>query len=228
MAYTLYHTVLETLTGRKSLYKESKLQLEGGGDQKPAPQNYNEFDEFYVANHIQEFKALLEIIHSGDGKDEDLANQLQRKKEIGETWAHELVLFYHTHKQLINDRLEAGIESDIKEARTTYGGWLSPAGKEIPVITNQQHEPVAQKILGDEWEEIQASGTNMDDASGILGRRGWARLVHQSHQTMVDMDTNAKLSHRQLSYLKDLGIENNVDIFLDVGKLGKYIYQKGE
>lgn len=105
-----------------------------------------------------------------------------------------------------------------------YGGWLSPAGKEYPVKSRMEHEKVAKDILGDEVEELRGMPYTPDE---ILGHRGWARLVHEHNQTLVDMDTNSRLTHRQLSYLKDLGIENNVDIFLDVGT-GRYLYRAGQ
>lgn len=116
----------------------------------------------------------------------------------------------------------------LMESRSAYGGWLSPGGQETPVDTNapphMKHELTAQRILGDEWEEVLMRN---QEASEVLGKRGWARLVHQPGKTMVDMDTNARLTSRQTSYLKDLGIENDVDIFLDVGA-GRYIYQRGD
>jgi len=104
-----------------------------------------------------------------------------------------------------------------------YGGWLSPSGKEYPVRSRMEHEKVAKDILGDEAEELRGMPYTPDE---ILGRRGWARLVHEHNQTLVDIDTNARLTHRQLSYLKDVGIENEVDIFLDVGT-GRYLYKAG-
>jgi len=105
-----------------------------------------------------------------------------------------------------------------------YGGWLSPSGKEFPVRSRMEHEKVAKDILGDEAEELQGMPYTPDE---ILGHRGWARLVHEPSRTFVDIDKNVKLTGRQLSYLKDLGIENQVNIFLDVGT-GRFLYRVGD
>lgn len=167
---------------------------------------FDKFDELYLKNHRDSISKL----QSGTDKAE---LGLEGDK------AEEIFRFYDMHRNQIFTRLK----ESLNEIRG-YGGWLSPSGKEYPVISAQAHENVAKNILGDEWEELEGKG---DDASGILGKRGYARLVHQPHQTFVDMDTNSRLSSRQLSYLKDLGIENQVDIFLDVGT-GRYIYKAGE
>lgn len=172
----------------------------GGGEA------FDKFDELYLKNHREHISKL----QSGTDK---------TKLGLDINKAEEIFQFWDMHRKQISDRLK----ESLNEIRG-YGGWLSPSGREYPVISAQAHENVAQNILGDEWEELKGQG---DDASGILGKRGWARLVHQPTQTFVDMDTNSRLSSRQLSYLKDLGIENQVDVFLDVG-MGRYLYRAGE
>jgi hypothetical protein len=168
---------------------------------------FDKFDELYLKNHRDSISKLQ------SGADKSTLQQDPNKAE-------EIYRFWDMHRKQIASRLKESLNED----RRGYGGWLSPSGKEYSVISAQAHENVAQNILGDEWEELKDQGI---DASGILGMRGWARLVHQPNQTLVDMDTNSRLSSRQLSYLKDLGIENQIDVFLDVG-MGRYLYKAGE
>lgn len=194
--------------------------LSEGGDGHAGSEAFDEFDQLYTSNHFNQLKHLVSM---KDVKDEDLPAKLQTEFDVPELEAKEITSFYTMHRKQVTQRVSD--KSTIKEDRRGYGGWLSPVGKEVPVISAQAHENVAQNVLGDSWEELQGQG---DDASGILGKRGWARLVHQPHQTLVDMDTNSRLTHRQLSYLKDLGIENDVDVFLDVGMTGRYLYRSGE
>jgi len=195
MAHTLYQTIRDTV-----------LNEAGGNEAAGGGEAFDKFDELYLKNHRDHISKL----QSGTDK-EELGLDADKAEEIFQ--------FYDMHREQISDRLK----ESLNELRG-YGGWLSPSGKEYPVISAQAHENVAKNILGDEWEELEGKG---DDASGILGKRGWARLVHQPNQTFVDMDTNSRLSSRQLSYLKNIGIENQVDIFLDVG-MGRYIYKAGE
>jgi hypothetical protein len=169
---------------------------------------FDKFDELYLQNHLD----ILTKLANGVTKDELGLDDSAKTEEIFQFW--------DMHQKQISDRVKG---SNLKEGRG-YGGWLSPSGKETSVSGRMDHGPVAEKILGDEWEERKGQGL---EAAEILGKRGYARLVHEPNRTFVDMDTNAKLSHRQLAYLKDLGIENNVDVFLDVGQ-GRYLYKAGE
>ena len=172
----------------------------GGGEA------FDKFDELYLKNHREHISKL----QSGTDK---------TKLGLDINKAEEIFQFWDMHRTQIADRLK----EDLNELRG-YGGWLSPSGVETPVSGRMDHGPVAEKILGDEWEERKGQGL---EAAEILGKRGWARLVHQPNQTFVDMDTNSRLSSRQLSYLKNIGIENQVDVFLDVG-MGRYLYRAGE
>ena len=203
-----HHTIIATLLS------------EGKG----ADEAFDEFDQLYTSNHHSELKYAVKLSKDGTS-DEDLSKKIQLEFDLSELEAKEVVSFYTMHRNQVSRRVMDSADFDvIQEDRRGYGGWLSPSGKEIPVISAQAHESVAQSILGDSWEELQGQG---DDASGILGKRGWARLVHRNDQTMVDMDTNSRLTQYQLRYLKDLGIENNVDVFLDVGS-GRYLYRASE
>lgn len=194
MAHTLYQTIRDTVLNEAS-------DREAAGSEA-----FDKFDELYLKNHHNSISKL----QSGTDKAE---LGLEGDK------AEEIFQFYDMHRKQISDRLK----ESLNEIRG-YGGWLSPSGVETPVSGRMDHGPIAQKILGDEWEELKDQGL---EAAEILGKRGWARLVHQADRTFVDMDTNSRMSGRQLSYLKNLGIENQVDIFLDVGT-GRYIYKAGE
>jgi hypothetical protein len=195
MAHTLYQTIRDTV-----------LNEAGGNEAAGGGEAFDKFDELYLKNHREPISKL----QSGTDKAE---------LDLDADKAEEIFQFYDMHRTQISDRLK----EDLNELRG-YGGWLSPSGVETPVSGRMDHGPVAEKILGDEWEERKGQGL---EAAEILGKRGWARLVHQPNQTFVDMDTNSRLSSRQLSYLKNIGIENQVDIFLDVG-MGRYIYKAGE
>jgi hypothetical protein len=195
MAYTLYQTIRDTV-----------LNEAGGNEAAGGGEAFDKFDELYLKNHRDPISKL----QSGTDKAE---------LDLDADKAEEIFQFWDMHRTQIADRLK----EDLNELRG-YGGWLSPSGVEKPVSGRMDHGPVAEKILGDEWEERKGQGL---EAAEILGKRGWARLVHQPNQTFVDMDTNSRLSSRQLSYLKNIGIENQVDIFLDVG-MGRYIYKAGE
>jgi hypothetical protein len=195
MAHTLYQTIRDTI-----LNEADGNEAAGGGEA------FDKFDELYLKNHRDPISKL----QSGTDKAE---------LDLDADKAEEIFQFWDMHRTQISNRLK----EDLNELRG-YGGWLSPSGVETPVSGRMDHGPVAEKILGDEWEERKGQGL---EAAEILGKRGWARLVHQSNQTFVDMDTNSRLSSRQLSYLKNIGIENQVDIFLDVG-MGRYIYKAGE
>jgi hypothetical protein len=195
MAHTLYQTIRDTV-----------LKEAGGNEAVGGGEAFDKFDELYLKNHRDHISKLQ------SGTD---------KAELGldANKAEEIFQFYDMHRKQISNRLK----ESLNELRG-YGGWLSPSGVETPVTGRMDHGPVAEKILGDEWEERKGQGL---EAAEILGKRGYARLVHQPNQTFVDMDTNSRLSSRQLSYLKNIGIENQVDIFLDVG-MGRYIYKAGE
>jgi hypothetical protein len=194
MAHTLYQAIRDTVLN------------EASGREAAGSEAFDKFDELYLKNHRDSISKL----QSGTDKAE---LGLEGDK------AEEIFQFYDMHRNQISDRLK----ESLNEIRG-YGGWLSPSGVETLVSGRMDHGPIAQKILGDEWEELKDQGL---EAAEILGKRGWARLVHQPNQTFVDMDTNSRLSSRQLSYLKNIGIENQVDIFLDVG-MGRYIYKAGE
>jgi hypothetical protein len=195
MAHTLYQTIRDTV-----------LKEAGGNEAAGGGEAFDKFDELYLKNHRDHISKL----QSGTNK-EELGLDADKAEEIFQFW--------DMHRKQVADRLKEG----LNEIRG-YGGWLSPSGVETPVTGRMDHGPVAEKILGDEWEERKGQGL---EAAEILGKRGYARLVHQPNQTFVDMDTNSRLSSRQLSYLKNIGIENQVDIFLDVG-MGRYIYKAGE
>ena len=196
---------------------KNALLSEGGHAGSEA---FDEFDQFYMSNNFEALREIRKMIEDGIDADK-IPEKLEMNLELSELRSKELVTFYQLHKDHLNKRLS---ESLVCEGRG-YGGWLSPSGVETPVSGRMDHGPVAEKILGDEWEERRGQGL---EAAEILGKRGYARLVHQPNQTLVDMDTNSRITSRQLSYLKNLGIENNVDIFLDVGQHGRYIYKAGE
>jgi len=180
---------------------------------------FDKFDELYLKNHKDVIQQLVDSPPRGMIRPQAVAD----KNSISVEKAEEIIQFWSMHQTQIADRLSIKSEGTINENRRGYGGWLSPSGKEIPVLTRQDHEPVAQKILGDTWEELRGQGL---EASEILGKRGWARLVHLPDQTLVDMDTNSRITHQQRSYLNDLGIENDVNVILDTGRSERYLYQR--
>ena len=144
--------------------------LSEGGDGHAGSEAFDEFDQLYTSNNFKTLQKIKKMADDGIPFDQ-IPAKLQEGNNISELRSRELVSFYELHTKQLSQRLAESTE--LNELRS-YGGWLSPSGKEFPVISAQAHEKEAQNILGDVWDELQGQG---EDASGILGKRGWARLV---------------------------------------------------